>query len=155
MADKYGADADKCRLAALLHDCEKVSGADYLALAKQYGLEPDEYELEHRGLLHAKIGAYMARVRYGITDEEVLRAIQSHTLCRKGMSVVEKIVYIADKIEADRDFLGVEGLRMAAKRSLKEGMLACLDFTINSIKHSNKSLHPNTIEARDYIINNE
>lgn len=155
LADKYGADADKCRLAALLHDCEKVSGADYLALAKQYGLEPDEYELEHRGLLHAKIGAYMARVRYGITDEEVLRAIQSHTLCRKGMSVVEKIVYIADKIEADRDFLGVEGLRMAAKRSLKEGMVACLDFTINSIKHSNKSLHPNTIEARDYIINNE
>ena len=71
------------------------------------------------------------------------------------MTDVEKITYIADKIEAQRDFLGVEGLRAAAKRSLNEGMIVCMDFAINNLKNSNKKLHPGTIEARDYILNNE
>ena len=53
LADRYGADAEKCRLAAILHDSEKVSGADYVALAMQHGIEIDESEMEHRGLLHA------------------------------------------------------------------------------------------------------
>ena len=155
LARRYGANAEKCRLAALLHDCAKINGTDYIREAESLGIAIDAYEREAPSLLHAKLGAYKAMHEYRIEDGEILRAIESHTLCRNGMTDVEKIVYIADKIEALRDYPGVEGLRGAAKRGLKEGLLACMDFSISHLKEARANMHPGILEAREYILEHD
>lgn len=151
LADMYNADRDKCRLAALLHDCAKINDTDYIEAARKLGIEVDKYERDFPALLHAKLGAYNARHLYGIDDEEIALAIESHTLCRKGMSDVEKIVYIADKIEPLRSYPGVEGLRVAARRGLNTGLLACMDFSIAHLRETKDSIHPGILEAREYL----
>ncbi len=152
LADMYNADRDKCRLAALLHDCAKINDTDYIKAAQEVGIEVDKYELEFPALLHAKLGAYNARHLYGIDDREIALAIESHTLCRRGMSDVEKIVYIADKIEPLRSYPGVEGLRAASRRGLNTGLLACMDFSIAHLRETKDSIHPGILEAREYLV---
>lgn len=154
LAELFHVDPDKCRLGALLHDCAKISGASYIELAEERGIEIDEYERVAPSILHAKLGAYEARHRYGIDDPDVLLAIESHTVCRREMTDVEKIVYIADKIEALRDYPGVEGLRGAARRDLNEGLLACMDFNINYLNEHNAFMHPGILDAREYLLKN-
>ena len=154
LAERFHVDAEKCRLGALLHDCAKISGASYIELAEQRGIEIDEYERVAPSILHAKLGAYEANKRYGIEDADVLRAIENHTVCRRDMTDVEKVVYIADKIEALRDYPGVQGLRGAARRDLNEGMIACMDFNINYLREHNAFMHPGILDAREYLVKN-
>ena len=151
LAEKYGADAEKCRLAALLHDCAKLSGKDMLKWAKDVGIECDEYEVREPGLLHAKIGAYVARTEFGVDDPEVLGAIACHTVCKEKMTDVEKITYLADKLELRRDYDGVEELRAAAERSLNEAVLACIDHAEAHVLQKGETLHPASRAAREYI----
>ncbi|MEG1772768.1 MAG: nicotinate-nucleotide adenylyltransferase [Clostridia bacterium] len=152
LADRYGTDTKKARLAGLLHDCAKISTTDYLSECEEHGITIDDYERHTPGLLHPKLGAYYAKTRYGVQDQDILNAIAYHTLCREGMSDLEKIVYLADKIEPKRTYPGVFAIRKAARKSLNNGVLAAMDFSINCVLIAKKTLHPAITVAREYIL---
>ncbi|MDO4976556.1 MAG: bis(5'-nucleosyl)-tetraphosphatase (symmetrical) YqeK [Eubacteriales bacterium] len=104
LAMRYGADMEKAKLAGLLHDCAKqLSTEDKLAYCEQYGLSVSEYEARNPELLHAKLGALFAKIRYGVDDPEILSAITWHTTGKPEMTLLDKILYIADFIEPNRD----------------------------------------------------
>ena len=94
MAQIFGVDVEKTEIAALLHDCAKqIPHNTQLEMCKEYGIPLDEVKEKELGLLHAELGAYLAEHDFGITDAEILDAIRYHTLGRKAMTDIEKILY--------------------------------------------------------------
>jgi len=151
LADRYGADREKCRTAALIHDCEKVSGQDAIMLAHRYGVELDEYEVSAPGLIHAKLGAHMAQIRYGIKDQEILDAVEYHTTGAPYMSDIAMITYLADCTEAMRSYAEVDELRRATWSSLEEGMLLSFELSEKNLAAIGKTVHPRTLAAKEWL----
>ena len=103
LAMRYDVDMRKALLAGLLHDCAKcIPGNKKIEMCEKYNLDITDIERKNPSLLHAKLGAYLAKDKYDIDDEEILIAIQSHTTGRPDMNLLEKIIYIADYIEPGR-----------------------------------------------------
>ncbi|MBR5047293.1 MAG: bis(5'-nucleosyl)-tetraphosphatase (symmetrical) YqeK [Eubacterium sp.] len=104
LAMRYGADVEKARIAGLLHDSAKyMSSKEKIQTCLRNGIPISEYEEKNPELLHAKLGAYLAEKQYGIDDPEILSAITWHTTGKPGMTLLEKILYIADYMEPNRD----------------------------------------------------
>lgn len=155
LAKQYGEDEEKAEFTGLIHDIAKELSKEKIdEYIKKYNIEIDEIEKKQLGLLHAKLGAYVAKEKYEIADEEVQNAIKYHTTGNKDMDTFAKIIYVADKIEENRTYDGVEELREMAMKDLESAILFIVDFVIQkSIK--NKSLiHPNTIEVRNNLLMN-
>lgn len=151
LATRYGADVEKARVAALLHDCtKKLDMPEQLALCRQYGIELDELEQKALKLLHAKTGAAIAREVFGV-DDEIYRAIWWHTTGHADMTLLEKIIYLADYIEPSRDFPGVNDLRACVYEDLDRGMLMGLEMTIDEMTEMGNPVHHATMEARDWL----
>ena len=151
LAERYGADVEKARVAALLHDCTKrLDMEEQLALCRQYGIRLDALEQQALKLLHAKTGAAIARDVFGV-DDEIYRAIWWHTTGHAGMTLLEKIMYLADYIEPSRDFPGVDKLRTVCYKDLDEGLLMGLEMTIEEMTSMGNPVHHATIEARDAL----
>ncbi|MDD6327903.1 MAG: bis(5'-nucleosyl)-tetraphosphatase (symmetrical) YqeK, partial [Lachnospiraceae bacterium] len=103
LAYVHGADVEKARIAGLLHDCAKgIPTKEKLEKALKHGLPVNSFEKNNPDLLHAKLGAYYARYKYEIKDIDILNAITYHTTGRPDMSLLEKIIYVADYIEPNR-----------------------------------------------------
>ena len=103
LAMRYDADLEKAQVAGLLHDCAKcIPSEEKLKMCKKNHIEISEAERVNTGLLHAKLGAFLAKEKYGIADEGILQAIRVHTTGCPEMTLLDKIVYIADYIEAGR-----------------------------------------------------
>lgn len=151
LAVRYGADVEKARRAALLHDCTKrLSKKEHLELCRQYGIPLDDVERKAGSLLHAKTGAEEARRVFGV-DDEIYGAIRYHTTGRAHMTLLEKIIYLADYIEPSRDFPGVEKLRKACYEDLDKGLLKGLEMTIGKLEAEGGPIHHAAIEARDAL----
>ena len=151
LAERYGADVEKARVAALLHDCtKKLSMEEQLALCEKYGIQLDELEQKTLKLLHSKTGAAVARDMFGV-DDEIYSAIWYHTTGHADMSKLEKIIYLADYIEPSRDFPGVDGLRNVCYEDLDKGLLKGLEMTIEEMTAMGNPVHRATIEARDAL----
>lgn len=151
LAERYGADVEKARVGALLHDCTKKLDMDaQLALCRHYGIELDELEQKALKLLHAKTGAAIARDVFGV-DEEIYSAILWHTTGHANMTLLEKILYLADYIEPSRDFPGVDKLRAVCYKDLDAGLLMGLEMTIGEMNAMGNPVHHATIEARDAL----
>lgn len=151
LAKHYGADVEKARIAALLHDCtKKLEMDDQLALCQQYGIQLDELEQRALKLLHAKTGAEIARSVFGV-DDEIYRAIWWHTTGHADMSLLEKVIYLADYIEPTRDFPGVDDLRKAVYADLDQGLLMGLEMTVQEMTAMGNEVHHATMEARDWL----
>ena len=151
LAERYGGDVHKARVAALLHDCTKhLNLQDQLALCEKYHIELDDMEQWALKLLHSKTGAAIARDVYGV-DDEIYDAIFYHTTGRVNMTKLEKIVYLADYIEPSRDFPGVEDLRKVCYEDLDKGVLMGLEMTIEEMHEMGNPVHHATIEARDAL----
>ena len=152
LAEKYGADVTDARIAALLHDCtKKLSMDEQLALCEKYGIALDELERKNLKLLHAKTGAAIARDLFGVSDE-IYGAIYWHTTGKANMTKLEKVIYLADYIEPNRDFPGVDELRRAVHANLDSGLLTALEDSIEEMRSMGNPVHPNTVEARDYLL---
>ena len=152
LARRYGADVTSARIAALLHDCtKKLSMEEQLALCEQYGIALDELERKNLKLLHAKTGAAIARDLFGVSDE-IYWAIYWHTTGKADMTKLEKVIYLADYIEPSRDFPGMEKLRRAVHADLEHGLLMALEDSIEEMRQRGNPVHPNTVEARDYLL---
>lgn len=152
LARRYGADEDKAYTAGLLHDAAKGKcqyGLNHLAA--EYGMVIDEIESKNIELIHGRLGAAMIEKQLGIHDEDILSAIRWHTTGRKGMSLLEKIIYLADLIEPGRHFEGIEEIRRIAYRNIDEAMRAALKQVIDFVQSQGFALHPSSIEAyNDY-----
>lgn len=144
LADRYGEDPAKARLAAMLHDCAKVEKEVILQWAEEYGVDTEGIPLP---ALHGYVGVEKAKREYGVTDQEVLRAIAVHTLCAPNMTKLDKIVYLADKIEYSRDFEGVEGIRIAAEYDLDSAVKIGIEHSFDDVTSKGCAVHPYTIAA--------
>ena len=151
LAERYGADVEKARRAALLHDCtKKLDMEEQLALCRRYGIQLDELEQKALKLLHSKTGAAIARDVFGV-DDDIYSAIWYHTTGHAGMTKLEKIIYLADYIEPSRDFPGVDKLRKVCYEDLDRGLLMGLEMTIEEMTSMGNPVHHATIEARDAL----
>ena len=151
LARRYGVDEEEARVAALLHDCtKKLNMPEQLALCARYGIELDELEQKALKLLHAKTGAEIARDVFGV-DDEIYRAIWWHTTGHAGMTLLEKIIYLADYMEPTRDFPGVEELRRTCYEDLDKGLLLGLEMSIEEMTAMGNPVHHATVEARDAL----
>ena len=151
LAERYGADVEKARRAALLHDCtKKLDMPAQLALCEKYGIQLDELEQQALKLLHSKTGAAIARDVFGV-DDEIYSAIWYHTTGHAGMTTLEKIIYLADYIEPSRDFPGVDTLRKVCYEDLDKGLLLGLEMTIEEMTAMGNPVHRATLEARDWL----
>ena len=147
LAERWGADVERARVAALLHDCTKKLDMDgQLALCRQYQIPLDALERQALKLLHAKTGAAIARDVFG-ADEEIYRAIWWHTTGHPGMTLLEKVIYLADYIEPSRDFPGVDRLRAVCYENLDAGLRLGLAMTVEEMAERGAPVHHNTIEA--------
>ncbi len=145
LAEKLGADKNQALLAGWLHDCAReLKPQELLALAEDGHLEIDSYCRLHPVLLHAVVGATVAR-RLGVTDEAVLTAISRHTLGFPGMSLLDRIIYAADKIEPGRSYPEVEDLRRKVDEDFHNGIIAVTAQTINHLLAKRQVIHPLTI----------
>ena len=151
LAERYGADVEKARVAALLHDCtKKLDMPAQLALCEKYGIRLDELEQKALKLLHSKTGAAIARDVFGV-DDDIYSAIWYHTTGHADMTKLEKIIYLADYIEPSRDFPGVDTLRKACYEDLDKGLLLGLEMTIKEMTVMGNPVHCATLEARDWL----
>lgn len=151
LARRWGADEGLARRAGILHDCTKyLELPEQLALCGQYGVELDRLEQRAVKLLHAKTGACIARAVFG-EPEEVYQAIFWHTTAKADMSLLEKIIYIADYIEPNRDFDGVERLRALAYRDLDGALLLGVETTIQEMEERGLPIHSRTLEAQTWL----
>ena len=156
LARRFNCHIDKAIIAGLLHDCGKFYDKDYLLKqAFEFGIISDESYITNRHIIHAPLGAIIAKKEYGVDDKEILDAIRYHTTGRKNMSLLEKIIYIADYIEPKRDFNGVEEVRKLSKKNIDAAMLKALDDSILHLIYTGRSIHVDTLNARNYLIKNK
>ncbi|MDD4796792.1 MAG: bis(5'-nucleosyl)-tetraphosphatase (symmetrical) YqeK, partial [Eubacteriales bacterium] len=151
LARRFGEDEGKAALAGLAHDCAKSrrytpQQMKELAAASRFYLTDDEIR-QSPHILHAPAGETVARRVLGITDDAVLGAICWHTVPREDMSVLEKIVSLADMIEPNRRFAGVRSLREAAQRDLDEAFMLSLKHTMAHLLEHDLAVHPLTLRA--------
>jgi nicotinate-nucleotide adenylyltransferase len=148
LAEKYGADAEKARLAGLLHDVMKnATEEEHFEYIRKAGYELNEVDKTNRKVWHQKSGAAFLKVNGIVTDEEILSAVAWHTTGRAGMSLLEKIVYIADFISADRNYKDVGVVRKLAAQSLEEAILYTAEYTIKKLASQNLPIHPATLDC--------
>ena len=155
LAMAHGEDISDAYLGGLLHDNAKCIPADEKRrLCKKYDLSLNEAEDKNPDLLHAKLGAVLAKEKYHVTDRFILDAIRYHTTGRPGMTELEKIIYIADYIEPNRKMLfNLQGIRAAAFRDLNEAMVLILQNTLQYLEDKNVSIDQLTQETYDYYRN--
>ncbi|MCC8160389.1 MAG: bis(5'-nucleosyl)-tetraphosphatase (symmetrical) YqeK [Oscillospiraceae bacterium] len=146
LALKYGADEEKAYTAGLLHDCAKgYSIEEQIELCERLNVLLDDAALQCPPVIHGFLGSVIAKTEYGINDEEILSAIKYHTVGRAGMSLLEKIVYIADMTEVNRDFDGVENLRETLERGLNEALMLSVEQQLKLQTKRRGVIHPNII----------
>lgn len=153
LAKIFNCDLDKAILAAVLHDCAKYVDKDYLLKqATKFGIMNHKSYKDNMQVVHAPLGAIIAKKEYGVKDKEVLNAICYHTTGRKKMTKLDKIIYVADFIEPKRDFDGIDRIRKLAKKDLDAAVLAALENSILFLVKKHSPIHLDTIKARNYLI---
>lgn len=151
LAVRWGADVEKAREAAILHDItKKYELKEQLALCEKYGVESDEVERVENKLLHSKTGAAIAKYEFGC-DDDVVSAIEWHTTGRAGMTLLDKIMYMADYVEPNRDFEGVEELRALAFRDLDASLAMGFKMSIDDMLERDVTPHKRTMDAYLWI----
>ncbi len=154
LAGIYNVDEYRAMMAGLLHDCAKqLSHKELISYAKSFNIELDEIRIIQPGLLHAPVGAKIVQAELGISDSEILHAIAVHNTGSSGMSKLDKILFLADATENNRDYPGVEDIReISLSGNLNEALLTAIDMKIYHVIDRKYLLHPMSVEARNDII---
>ncbi len=155
LAEKYGADKEKAYVAGILHDVMKEEDLDVQReYVKKNGEIMTPLELKSKSVYHQMSGSAYAKIELHIDDEDILNAIRYHTTGRRNMSLLEKVIYTADFISAERNYPDVDVMREKAQVSLDDAMLYSLKYTINNLTSKTAVIHPNTLECYNWIIEN-
>ncbi len=152
LAKAYGEDSKKAEISAILHDVAKYADVDWM---KRIVIEQklDERLLDWNAeILHGPVGAWIAQTEFGVEDESMLNAIRYHTTGRANMTKFEKIIYVADMIEPNRKFDGVETLRNLAAKDLDEAFRECVMHTLRFLITSEQAIYPVSIECYNSLM---
>ena len=150
----YDCDENKAKIAGLVHDCAKYFTDDQIEdCIKKFNIDLDPLEENNIALSHSVIGSYVVKEVFNIDDEEILNAIKYHTTGRENMSILEKVIYMADLIEEGRNFPKVEELsELTYGGKMEEALLMSFNNTIKFVIDNNQLIHPRTVKARNYIM---
>lgn len=150
LAVRWGCDPDTAAEAGILHDItKKFELSDQLLLSEKYGIINDTVEISNTKLLHAKTGAAVARDLFGVPDD-IYSAIRWHTTGRADMTLLEKVLYMADYIEPTREFEGVDRLRALAYVDLDQAMILGLEMSLDDLISGGITPHQNTMDALEW-----
>ncbi len=153
LARIWGADCEAAYLAGMAHDIAKeIPFAEAFAMLKAYGYNPDPDEEKSPSLLHAPLAAYIAEDKFGVKRREVLDAIRYHTTGRCDMTLLEKIIYVADFTEPGRKYPQAKEVRDIADENLERAVLVQADAVIKFIIDRGDVLHNDTVKMRNYYL---
>ena len=157
LAMRYGADLTQALVAGLLHDCAKCIPNDKkLKLCRKNGIGVTPFEEKAPFLLHAKLGAWMAEHEYHVSDPAILSAIACHTTGKPDMSLLDKIVFIADYIEPGRNKApGLPEIRRLSFTDIDQALIRILSDTVDYLASSNDPIDPATQNVLDYYLRRE
>lgn len=152
LAMAYDMDMNQALIAGLLHDCAKcISGEKKIHLCEKYGLPISNEEMQNPGLLHSKLGAYLAGHKYGVEDQSVLDAICYHTTGRPNMTLLDKIIYIADYIEPNRYAApNLDEARRLAFTNIDECLYLILKDSLSYLESKEELIDPMTERTFQY-----
>lgn len=155
LADMYGADKGKAYLAGLLHDITKnASNEEHLNIFSTFGIILTDIEKNATKLWHAMSGAVYIKYVLMIDDEEIIDAVRYHTTAKADLSLLSKVLYLADYTSADRDYDDVDVIRGLVNKSLDSAYLYALKYTITDLAGRGKALHPDTVAAYNQTVLN-
>lgn len=156
LAIRYGADVKKAMVAGILHDITKeMSFGEQLQIIESNGIILDKVQIFSPKTWHAISGYVLIKKELGIKDEDILNAVRYHTSGRANMSLLERVIFVADFIGEERDYKGVDIMRSKAKKSLEEAMLYGVSFTIKDLSEKQCAIDMNTIALYDELIVNK
>lgn len=152
LAMRYEYDIKKAQLAGLLHDCAKcIPDEKKLQLCMKHNIHMTEVERKTPFLLHAKVGAFVAMNQYKIKDKEIIQAIINHTTGKPNMSLLDKIVYIADYIEPQRNKASnLAFVRKIAFEDIDQALYQILKDTLEYLEGTGRDIDPMTQKAYEY-----
>ena len=151
LAKRWGADETDAARAGLLHDITKaLDGPLQLTLCREYGILLDAFSTQNPKTLHALTGSLVAQRIFG-ERETVVQAIRNHTTGCPGMSVLEKIIYVADYMEPNRDFPGVEQLRELAFTDIDAALKLGLEMTVAMLRRQGREVSPESLDALNWL----
>lgn len=152
LAQRYGEDSKKTEVAAIFHDYAKFRSKDEMRKIIVDQRMPSQL-LEHNSeLWHAPVGAYLVESEVGITDNDVLNAIRYHTSGRPNMTLLEKIIYVADYIEPGRQFPGVEEVRGIASINLDQALIKSIKNTMVFLLKKDQAIYPDTLQTYNSLV---
>ncbi len=147
LARHYNIDENEAQIAGLLHDCAKnMSNEELIQYCKDNGIEIDEIKLQTPGILHADVGADIAKKKFNVSDE-VEESIRFHTLANENMTELDKILYISDLIEDGRTLEGLDPIREMAFIDLDKALIMSLEYCMENVKQVGKNIHQQSIDA--------
>jgi predicted HD superfamily hydrolase involved in NAD metabolism len=155
LARLHGVDEERAVMAARTHDIARaMDPEELLRLARELGLNPNEVEEAAPILLHGPVAARLLASRYGVEDEEVLASARWHSAGRAGMSVFEKVVFLADKVEPGKvaGRPNLEEVRRLAETDLDRAVLRYLDLQLLEAVRQGWPLHPDAVAARNELL---
>lgn len=153
LAKKYGADEEKAAIAGILHDITKENTKEeQLQIMTDGGIILDDVQKISSKLWHGISGSVYMRDKLDITDEDILNAVKYHTTGRAGMSVLEKVIFVADFTSEERDYSGIRTIRKKANKSLEEAMLYGLQFTLKDLSKRALIIHPDALACYNEIV---
>lgn len=153
LAERYGADAEKAYVAGLLHDIMKDADlSDQERILTDFGVDLDAVERQSPTLWHARTGAVFLEKILDITDKDILSAVRYHTTGRAAMSLLEKVLFVADFTSSDRDYPDVDVMRRLADQSLEDAMLYGVEYTIRDLMSKGRPVHPDTLAVYNDIV---
>ena len=152
LAVKYGCDEEKAYLAGLLHDVTKnTSREEQLKMFNDFGIMLDDVSFAAEKLWHAISGAAFCEKVLGITDAEILSAIRYHTTAKADMTLLQKVLYLADFTSTDRDYDDVDVMRSLVDVSMEKALDYALSYTIKDLVQQGRQIHPDTMEAYNFV----
>lgn len=153
LAKIYGCDEEKAMTAGILHDVTKETPFDeQLKIITEGGIILDEIEKLSQKLWHPISGSVYIQKYLDINDADIINAIRFHTTGRSNMSLLEKIIFVADFTGDERNYDGVDIMREKALRSLEEAMIYGLQFTIQDLSSRALTIHPNALSCYNELI---
>lgn len=148
LAQRYGADVEKARLAGILHDIMKDTPPEQqLKILQDSGILLTKTQRHNRKLWHALAGAAYLQQTLQVKDGDIVEAVRCHTSGKKDMSLLEKVLFVADYISADREYPGVERMRQAAYTSLEEAIVEGVLFTVQELMGQRLPVAAESVEA--------
>ena len=156
LAKLYGADEEKAYIAGILHDITKELPIDeQLQIMQDGGIILDNVQKTAPKLWHGISGSVYIQTNPGIKDPDIINAIRYHTTGRAGMSLLEKVIFVADFTSEERDYDGAEIMRQKSRESLEEAMIFGFQFTLFDLTKRKLAIHPDEVFCYNDIILNE